>query len=37
MPGYLLEITAAATEPSPDSERVELSPVALNTQAEAAH
>ena len=37
MPGYLLEITAAATEPSPNSERVELSPVALNTQADAGH
>jgi len=37
MPGYLLEITAAATEPAPDSERVEVNPVALNTQAEAQH
>jgi outer membrane protein OmpA-like peptidoglycan-associated protein len=33
MPGYLLEITAAVAEKSPESERVELSPVVLNPTA----
>lgn len=32
MPGYLLEITAAATESGPDAERVEISPVLLGAK-----